>query len=468
MYYGGARIGARSSGRFRRNPGGQSIAMEAVPVGSHDLDADGETSAVVATLPSRRSSGGSRRGGIDSTSPTRTTLAERGAIWPAERAHSDGVDSRRRFWIQAIPRENISWNASDRGDSPGSWEVLAGSAWLAACRGIRDASAPVSTWYAEQWSRAAHWLEALAHLGAVTRGLARDSAIVPAKVHQSLASSVFRVPLGGGSVIPLPVIEIDLAALAGELFDAGPWHEHVVALETAITFRLALDRDGRWSREMNTALNGCLLQNVGREFVPKDIPARGLDHSRAGAATLAGLEGMSPSIPPMVAFHHRHPAPLFRGADRSSLRTPRLARGAAAVVRLIELEHMLRPLVRKDMSIRKTALDQLLRETDGMRGERYWVDMLQRNLRDSSSSRESAVVLFPRLAANGVESVGEEHAAKGRVDLAEPLPGGPHAGATHFVGQPFVADAARELRRATMSRRANVPTAELVGEERDR
>jgi hypothetical protein len=103
-----------------------------------------------------------------------------------------------------------------------------------------------------------------------------------------------------------------------------------------------------------------------------------------------------------------------------------------------------------------------------MRGERYWVDMLQRNLRDSSSSRESAVVLFPRLAANGVESVGEEHAAKGRVDLAEPLPGGPHAGATHFVGQPFVADAARELRRANMARRANVPTAELVGEERDR
>ncbi len=266
-------------------------------------------------------------GGIDLTPTPRTATAESGTIRQGERANSDSVENRRRYWVQAIPRENFVGSASDRGDAAGAWDRLAGSARLAACRGIRDASAPVSAWYAEQWSRTSHWLEALAHLGAISRSLARGHGR-PRKFHQSLATSVFRVPLGGGSVVPLPVVEVDLAVLAAELFDAA-LARACRRLETAITFRLALDRDGRWSREMNIALTGCLLQNVGREFVPRTsrraasiTAARGPPRSRAFPAwpfdTPDGGVPPSASGTPLSRRGSQRPGgrPAWRGVRR--------------------------------------------------------------------------------------------------------------------------------------------------------
>ncbi len=98
--------------------------------------------------------------------------------------------------------------------------------------------------------------------------------------------------------------------------------------------------------------------------------------------------------------------------------------------------------------------------------ERYWVDLLQRNLRDTSP-RESAALLFPRLEGAGTNPsarTAPPRAGRSRRNA----PRRSHAGGTHFGGQPFAADTARELRRASLVRRANFSTSVPVGEERDR
>jgi hypothetical protein len=407
------------------------------------FDAGGETLAVVATLPSRRATRETRPTG---PSAARNTQATTHRV-ATEQPHADVVDARRRHWMQGVPPVSPAHSGGDRADVNLAWEELPGTAILAAWRESRDPSAPMSSWFHDQWTRARVSLEALAQLGSVARSLACD-ANVPVKACQTLVDTVFRTTGRVSSATTLPVVELDLALMAGDRFGAGPWGEHLFALESALTFRVALERDGRWSREMSAALTGLLLQNLGREFVAKDIPARGLDHARSGAATLAGFAGLSPSIAPIVAYHHQHPAPVFRGGEAGGLRTPQLARGAAAVVRLLELEHVLRPLARRGLSPRDAALDQLVRETEGLRGDRYWSDLLHRTLL-GTLGRESATVQFPALASLTDEShdhdTQADHSSRstGRIDPAAALPTAPHT---------LVSDPARNLRRIKLNR----------------
>lgn len=423
-------------GRSPWNRGGGFLARDALPVGPGGQDAGGETLAVAATLPSLRATPETRRAAQVPPRPSPSTTNR----VPSEPPQTDVVDARRRHWMQGVPPILPPHTGGDRGDIHPLWEELPGTSTLATWRGARDPSGPAPAWFHEQWSRARLGLEALSQIGSVARSLACD-AIAPIKACQSLVDMVFRTIGRDASVTMLPVVELDLALLAGDRFGAGPWGEHLFALETALTFRVALERDGRWSCERNAVLTGLLLQNLGREFVARDIPPRGLDHARSGAATLTGLAGLSLSIAPVVAYHHSHPAPVFRGGDRGGLRTPLLARGAAAIVRLLELEHMLRPLGRRIGSVRDAALEQLVRESVGLSADRYWVDLLHRTLK-GTAARESAVTQFPSLAALVPVSSDDQSRLTSRIDPAESFPVAPHAA---------ISDPARELRRVALS-----------------